>query len=126
MARNKTFFIDRICEIKGLDPTDSSVRERFADMSIHHLVMLLSKLEESESPIAGEADVLIVPNVEAGNIVAKGLQYFARARMAGLVVGAKVPIIISSRADSAETRYLSLAMAVVVAASARDGISSTN
>ena len=49
MARNKTFFIDRICEIKGLDPTDSSVRERFADMSIHHLVMLLSKLEESES-----------------------------------------------------------------------------
>ena len=79
-----------------------------------------AELEESESPIAGEADVLIVPNVEAGNIVAKGLLYFARARMAGLVVGAKVPIIISSRADSAETRYLSLAMAVILAGAARD------
>jgi phosphate butyryltransferase len=72
-------------------------------------------LEESDSPIAGLADILIVPNVEAGNIVAKGLLYFAHARMAGLVVGARVPIIISSRADSAETRYLSLAMAAVLA-----------
>ena len=71
-----------------------------------------AELEESDSPIAGLADVLIVPNVEAGNIVAKGLLYFAHARMAGLVVGAQVPIIISSRADTAETRYLSLAMAV--------------
>ena len=74
-----------------------------------------AQLEESRSPIAGLADVLIVPNVEAGNIVAKGLLYFAKARMAGLVVGALTPIIISSRADSAETRYLSLAMAAVMA-----------
>jgi phosphate butyryltransferase len=74
-----------------------------------------AQLEESDSPIAGLADVLIVPNVEAGNIVAKGLLYFAHARMAGLVVGARVPIIISSRADSAGTRYLSLAMAVLLA-----------
>jgi phosphate butyryltransferase len=74
-----------------------------------------AELEESGSPIAGLADVLIVPNVEAGNLVAKGLLYFAHARMAGLVVGAKVPIVISSRADSAETRYLSLAMATVLA-----------
>jgi phosphate butyryltransferase len=75
----------------------------------------LAHEEPSRSPIAGLADVLIVPNVEAGNIVAKGLLYFAHARMAGLVVGAKVPIIINSRADTAETRYLSLAMAVVLA-----------
>jgi phosphate butyryltransferase len=74
-----------------------------------------AELEESGSPIAGLADVLIVPNVEAGNIVAKGLLYFARARMAGLVVGARVPIVISSRADTAETRYLSLAMAALLA-----------
>ena len=73
-----------------------------------------ARLEGCDSPIAGLADVLIVPNVEAGNIVAKGLQYFAGARMAGLVVGARAPILISSRADSAETRYLSLAMAAVV------------
>ena len=71
-------------------------------------------LSEVTSPIAGLADVLIVPNVEAGNIVAKGLMYFAHARMAGLVVGARVPIVISSRADSAETRYLSLAMAAIL------------
>jgi phosphate butyryltransferase len=75
----------------------------------------LARAEPSRSPIGGLADVLIVPNVEAGNIVAKGLLYFAQARMAGLVVGAKVPIIINSRADTAETRYLSLAMAVVLA-----------
>jgi phosphate butyryltransferase len=79
----------------------------------------VARLEESESPIAGLADVLIVPNVEAGNIVAKGLLYFAHARMAGLVVGARVPVVISSRADSAETRYLSLAMAAVLAADSR-------
>jgi phosphate butyryltransferase len=72
-------------------------------------------LSDVDSPIAGLADVLIVPNVEAGNIVAKGLLYFAHARMAGLVVGAQVPIVISSRADTAETRYLSLAMAAVLA-----------
>ena len=74
-----------------------------------------AQLEGSNSPIAGLADVLIVPNVEAGNIVAKGLIYFAHARMAGLVVGAKVPIVINSRADTAETRYLSLAMATALA-----------
>jgi phosphate butyryltransferase len=71
-----------------------------------------AQLEESTSPIAGMADVLIVPNVEAGNLVGKGFSYFGGARMAGLVVGARVPIIINSRADGAETRYLSLAMAV--------------
>ena len=75
----------------------------------------VAEIEGSRSPIAGRADILIVPNVEAGNIVAKGLLYFAKARMAGLVVGALKPIIISSRADSAETRYLSLAMAAVLA-----------
>jgi len=82
------------------------------DLAISSRVKVLA---ESQSPVAGQADILIVPNVEAGNIVAKGLQYFAHARMAGLVVGARVPIIISSRADSAETRYLSLAMAAILA-----------
>lgn len=77
-----------------------------------------ARAEQSDSPVAGRADVLIVPNVEAGNIVAKGLLYFAGARMAGLVVGARVPIVISSRAESAETRYLSLAMATVLAKAA--------
>jgi phosphate butyryltransferase len=73
-----------------------------------------ARLEGARSPIQGLADILIVPNVEAGNIVAKGLVYFAHARMAGLVVGARVPILISSRADTAETRFLSLAMAAML------------
>jgi phosphate butyryltransferase len=74
-----------------------------------------AQLEGADSAIGGEADLLIVPNVEAGNIVAKGLLYFARARMAGVVVGAQVPILINSRADTAETRFLSLAMATLLA-----------
>ncbi len=74
-----------------------------------------ARMEGASSLIGGEADVLIVPNVEAGNIVAKGLLYFAHARMAGVVVGARVPILINSRADTAETRFLSLAMATLLA-----------
>ncbi|MGC8838656.1 MAG: bifunctional enoyl-CoA hydratase/phosphate acetyltransferase [Anaerolineae bacterium] len=66
-------------------------------------------------PVAGRADLLIVPSVEAGNTMAKAIQYFGGGRMAGLVVGARVPIIINSRADTAETRFLSLAMAVILA-----------
>lgn len=68
-----------------------------------------------EGAVAGQADLLIVPGVEAGNTMAKAIQYFGGGRMAGLVVGAKVPIIINSRADTAETRFLSLAMAVILA-----------
>jgi len=68
-----------------------------------------------KGPVAGRADLLIVPGVEAGNTMAKAIQYFGGGRMAGLVVGAKVPIIINSRADTAETRFLSLAMAVILA-----------
>ncbi len=71
-----------------------------------------ARVKGLKSPVAGRADILIVPNVEAGNIMAKGILYFARARMAGHVVGAKVPILINSRADEAETRFLSLAMAI--------------
>lgn len=70
-----------------------------------------------KSPVAGNADILIVPGVVAGNTAAKAIQYLAGGRMAGLVVGAKVPIIINSRADTADTRLLSTAMAVVLAAS---------
>jgi len=72
-----------------------------------------------ESPVAGNADILIVPGVVAGNTAAKAIQYLAGGRMAGLVVGAKVPIIINSRADTADTRLLSTAMAVVLAASSQ-------
>jgi phosphate butyryltransferase len=66
-------------------------------------------------PVAGQADILIVPNVEAGNIAAKAIQYVGNGEMAGLVVGARVPLLINSRADDAVTRLRSVAMAALVA-----------
>jgi phosphate butyryltransferase len=68
-----------------------------------------------DGPVAGQADIVIVPNVEAGNIAAKAILYLGKGHMAGVVVGARVPIIINSRADDAETRLRSVAMAALVA-----------
>lgn len=65
------------------------------------------------SLVAGHADVLIAPNLEAGNLLAKELVFVARANGAGIVVGAKVPIILTSRADDAHARLVSCAMAVL-------------
>lgn len=67
------------------------------------------------SPVAGEADILLVPNLEAGNMLAKQLAYLGKADSAGIVLGARVPIILTSRADSAEARLASCAVAVAFA-----------
>ncbi len=67
------------------------------------------------SPVAGEADILLVPDLEAGNMLAKQLTYLGRADSAGIVLGARVPIILTSRADSAEARLASCAVAVAFA-----------
>ena len=67
------------------------------------------------SPVAGRADILLVPDLEAGNMLAKQLIYFAGAHAAGLVLGARVPIILTSRSDSLETRIASAALAKLVA-----------
>ena len=71
------------------------------------------------SPVAGRANVLIVPDLEAGNMLAKSLSFLAGADAAGIVLGAKVPIILTSRADSELTRLASCAVAVLVAAARR-------
>lgn len=63
------------------------------------------------SKVAGEADILIVPSLEAGNMIAKQLDYLAGANAAGIVLGAKVPVILTSRADSVEERLGSCALA---------------
>jgi phosphate acetyltransferase len=68
-----------------------------------------------ESPVAGRADILVAPDLESGNILAKQLEYFASAEAGGVVLGARVPIILSSRADSLESRVLSCAVAVHLA-----------
>jgi len=68
------------------------------------------------SEVAGHAEVLLVPDIEAGNIFAKGIVYLTNNKTAGLVLGAKAPIVLTSRADSAETKLLSIASAVALAA----------
>ncbi|MEO1722238.1 MAG: bifunctional enoyl-CoA hydratase/phosphate acetyltransferase [Pseudomonadota bacterium] len=65
------------------------------------------------SPVAGQADILVAPDLEAGNMVAKQLVYLAGAEAAGLVLGAQVPIILTSRADDTRTRIASTAIAVL-------------
>jgi phosphotransacetylase/acyl dehydratase len=71
------------------------------------------------SPVAGQADILVVPDLEAGNMLAKQLSFLAGADAAGVVVGAKVPIILTSRADSKRTRISSCAVAVLMAQARR-------
>lgn len=68
------------------------------------------------SPVAGQADILLVPDLESGNMLAKQLTYFAGATAAGLVLGARVPIVLTSRSDSLTTRIASAALAKLVAA----------
>jgi len=71
------------------------------------------------SPVAGRANVLVVPDLEAGNMLAKSLSFLAQAEAAGIVLGARVPIILTSRADSLISRLASCAIAVMVAAARR-------
>ncbi|QBP40952.1 phosphate butyryltransferase [Paenisporosarcina antarctica] len=61
---------------------------------------------------AGQADILLVPNIEAGNILYKSLVYFARAKVGAVIVGAKAPIVLTSRSDNAESKLNSLALAI--------------
>lgn len=74
-----------------------------------------AKLKGIESPVAGDADILVVPTIEAGNIFFKALTFMAGSETAGLVVGAKAPVILTSRADSAEARIASCALGVLYA-----------
>jgi phosphate acetyltransferase/phosphate butyryltransferase len=67
------------------------------------------------SPVAGQADIFVVPDVEAGNMLAKQLEYLADAEIAGIVLGARVPIILTSRADEALARQCSCAIALLLA-----------
>lgn len=66
-------------------------------------------------PVAGKADILVVPDIEAGNVLYKSITYFAKCENAGLIVGAKAPIILTSRADSDKTKLNSIALGVLAA-----------
>jgi phosphate acetyltransferase len=73
-----------------------------------------AKIKQLVSPVTGQADILVVPDLESGNMLAKQLEYLGGAQLAGIVLGARVPVILTSRADSAETRLTSCAVAMLL------------
>lgn len=81
--------------------------------------LVAAKTKGIMSAVAGNADILVVPDLESGNMVAKQLEYLAKALMAGVVLGARVPIVLTSRADTAETRTASCAIVQLMVHSKR-------
>jgi len=98
MSRRHQLSVD--CQVDGPFALDNAVSA------------MAAKHKKIEGPVAGGADVLLVPNIEAGNMLAKALVYLGGCRLAGLLVGAKAPVVLTSRADSAEAKLLSIASAV--------------
>jgi len=74
-----------------------------------------ARIKGITSEVAGRAQILVVPDLEAGNMLAKNLSYFANADGAGIVLGARVPIVLTSRADSPRARLASCAVATLYA-----------
>ncbi len=87
--------------------------------------LVAAKTKGIVSAVAGRADILVVPDLESGNMIAKQLEYLANALSAGIVLGASVPIVLTSRADTAETRIASCVIAALVAHAARARQAST-
>ncbi|NLX62547.1 MAG: phosphate butyryltransferase [Tissierellia bacterium] len=73
-----------------------------------------AKTKKIESPVAGDADILLVPDIEAGNVLYKSLTFLAKAKSAGIILGAKAPIVLTSRADSQEAKLHSIALSVLL------------
>jgi len=80
-----------------------------------------ARIKKITSPVAGDPDILLAPDLEAGNMLAKQLSFLANADSAGLVLGARVPIILTSRADSVRSKVASCAVAVLAAHARRNG-----
>ncbi len=91
------------CMVDGPFALDNAVSENSA------------RIKHIESPVAGKADILLVPNIEAGNSLFKSIVYFSENETAGLIIGASAPIVLTSRADSPRTKLLSIAASVVFA-----------
>ncbi|MEN3008334.1 bifunctional enoyl-CoA hydratase/phosphate acetyltransferase [Pseudothermotoga sp.] len=88
------------CIVDGPFALDNAISEEAA------------KHKKIESPVAGDADILILPDIEAGNVLYKALVFLASATVASVIVGAKIPIVLTSRADSDKTKLYSIALAV--------------
>ena len=90
------------CVVDGPLALDNAINEEAA------------KIKKITSPVAGKADVLLVPDIDAGNMLAKALVYFTKNETAGIIVGASAPVILTSRADSPRAKMLSIAAAVMM------------
>ncbi|MDR1741812.1 MAG: bifunctional enoyl-CoA hydratase/phosphate acetyltransferase [Synergistaceae bacterium] len=90
------------CVVDGPFALDNAVSEESA------------KIKKIDSPVAGKADILLVPNIDAGNVLAKAVVYFSKNETAGLIVGAAAPVILTSRADSPRAKMLSIAAAIML------------
>ncbi|MDD4585202.1 MAG: bifunctional enoyl-CoA hydratase/phosphate acetyltransferase [Aminobacterium colombiense] len=91
------------CTIDGPFALDNAISEEAA------------QIKGIESPVAGKADMLLVPTIESGNLIGKVLLYMTGGRGAGVILGARKPIVLTSRFDSMETKLLSIALGAVVA-----------
>jgi phosphate butyryltransferase len=92
------------CVVDGPLALDNAINEEAA------------RTKKITSPVAGKADILLVPTIDDGNMLAKSVVYFSKNETAGLMVGAAAPVILTSRADSPRTKLLSIAAAVMMAA----------
>jgi phosphate butyryltransferase len=98
------------CIVDGPLALDNAINEESA------------KIKGIESEVAGDADILIVPDIEAGNVLYKALTFLANARSAGLIVGARAPIVLTSRADNEEAKLNSIALATLMASMGGDHV----
>lgn len=90
------------CIVDGPLATDNALSEEAA------------KHKKINSPVAGKADILLLPNIEAGNVMYKTLTYTTKAKNGGIIVGASAPVVLTSRADSPESKLNSIALAALV------------
>jgi len=81
-----------------------------------------ARIKGIESLVAGEADILVAPDLESGNMVAKQLEYLAEAQSSGIVLGTRVPIALTSRADSVLSRMASCAIALLLVRNKKQGL----
>jgi phosphate butyryltransferase len=84
------------------------------------LAKAAAEIKGYTSPVVGETDIILVPTIEVGNGIGKALTYMASAKSAGVIMGAKVPVVLTSRADSSETKLYSIALGSVITANQRN------
>jgi len=83
--------------------------------------VIAAKIKKIDSPVAGQADILLVPDIEAGNMLVKCFSHLGGGRTAGVLVGASAPVVLTSRADTPADKFLSIAVAVLMANIHRKG-----